>query len=193
MTVAAETRSPDDLPGRSGTATAQASTLDVAPGSVVTVRDEDWLVTGVEATGDGVTVRVVGLQGLAQDQPAAFQSSLDHIEVKDPRKATIVGDGSSKYRKARLLLETTLRKTPFQRNSNALTVSTQMLARPLSYQQAAVRKALDPKHVRPRILLADAVGLGKTLEIGMILAELVRRGRGDRILIVTPKHVLEQM
>src|SRR5690625_7567806 len=27
----------------------------------------------------------------------------------------------------------------------------------------------------------------------MILSELVRRGRGDRILIVTPKHVLEQM
>ena len=27
----------------------------------------------------------------------------------------------------------------------------------------------------------------------MILAELVRRGRGERILIVTPKHVLEQM
>ncbi|MGO3152731.1 MAG: helicase-related protein [Galactobacter sp.] len=166
---------------------------DVAPGSVVTVRDADWLVTGVESTSDGITIRVTGLQGLVQDQPAAFQSSLDDIQVKNPREAKIVGDGSSRYSKARLLLETTLRKTPFQRNSNALTVSTQMLARPLSYQQAAVRKALDPRHVRPRILLADAVGLGKTLEIGMILAELVRRGRGDRILVVTPKHVLEQM
>ncbi len=75
----------------------------------------------------------------------------------------------------------------------SLTVSTQALARPLSYQQAAVRKALDPDNLRPRILLADAVGLGKTLEIGMILSELVRRGRGDRILIVTPRHVLEQL
>ena len=56
-----------------------------------------------------------------------------------------------------------------------------------------MRKALDPENLRPGILLADAVGLGKTLEIGMILSELVRRGRGERILIVTPRHVLEQM
>ena len=75
----------------------------------------------------------------------------------------------------------------------ALTVSTHMLADALAYQQAAVRKALDPQHIRPRILIADAVGLGKTLEIGMILAELVRRGRGERILVVTPQHVLEQI
>ena len=68
-----------------------------------------------------------------------------------------------------------------------------MLADPLGYQQAAVRKALDPENLRTRILLADAVGLGKTLEIGMILSELIRRGRGERILIVTPRHVLEQM
>ncbi len=68
-----------------------------------------------------------------------------------------------------------------------------MLANTLKYQYLAVQKALDPRNVRPRILIADAVGLGKTLEIGMILSELVKRGRGDRILIVTPRHVLEQM
>ncbi len=74
-----------------------------------------------------------------------------------------------------------------------LTTAHRMLADPLDYQRTAVRQALDPDKLRPRILIADAVGLGKTLEIGMILSELVRRGRGERILVVTPKHVLEQM
>jgi superfamily II DNA or RNA helicase len=42
------------------------------------------------------------------------------------------------------------------------------------------------------MLIADVVGLGKTLEIGLTLAELIRRGRGERLLVVTPQHVLEQ-
>ncbi|KQT01306.1 hypothetical protein ASG23_06980 [Cellulomonas sp. Leaf395] len=86
-----------------------------------------------------------------------------------------------------------LRKTPIPITETALTTAHRALADPLPYQFRAVEKALDPDNLRPRILLADAVGLGKTLEIGMILSELARRGRGERILVVTPKHVLEQM
>lgn len=43
-----------------------------------------------------------------------------------------------------------------------------MLSRNLKYQQIVVAKALDTRNIRPRILIADAVGLGKTLETGMI-------------------------
>jgi ERCC4-related helicase len=180
----------DDVPTKAEEATTE---LNVAPGSIVVVRDEEWLVTSAEQGADGWLVRVRGLSELVAETTAAFYSSLDTIEVQDPSKAKVVADGSSGYRDSRLWLEALIRKTPVPYGDQALTVSTHMLADALAYQRAAVTKALDPQHIRPRILIADAVGLGKTLEIGMILAELVRRGRGERILVVTPKHVLEQM
>lgn len=167
--------------------------INVAPGSIVVVRDEEWLVTKAEQGADGWLVHVRGLSELVADTTAAFYSSLDKIKPQDPREAKVVADGSSGYRDSRLWLEALLRKTPVPYGDQALTVSTHMLADALAYQRAAVTKALDPLHIRPRILIADAVGLGKTIEIGMILSELVRRGRGERILVVTPKHVLEQM
>ena len=167
--------------------------LNVAPGSIVIVRDEEWLVTSAERGSDGWLVRVRGLSELVADTTAAFYTSLDAVEVLDPADAKIRSDGSSGYRDSRLWLESMLRKTPIPYGQQSLTVSTRMLSDSLGYQRVAVVKALDPAHIRPRILLADSVGLGKTIEIGMILAELVRRGRGERILIVTPRHVLEQM
>lgn len=165
----------------------------IAPGSVVVVRDEEWLVRATEQTADGLLIRASGLGELVRDTEATFYGSLDAITPLDPAAARVVPDVSPQYRTARLWLESTIRKTAVPLADPSLTVSTRALADVLPYQQSAVRKALDPANLRPRILLADAVGLGKTLEIGMILSELVRRGRGDRILIVTPRHVLEQM
>jgi len=167
--------------------------ISIAPGSVVIVRDEEWLVTGVEQTSDGRLLRCQGLSELVRDTTASFYEGLDEIAALDPAASVVVADDSPYYRRSRLWLEATLRKTAVPLDGRALTVTGDMLADPLGYQQAAVRKALDPANLRTRILLADAVGLGKTLEIGFILSELIRRGRGERILIVTPRHVLEQM
>ncbi len=167
--------------------------LAVAPGSVVLVRDEEWLVTGVDDTTDGALLTVQGLSELVRDTTATFYESLDEITPVDPRLINVVADDSPGYRRTRLWLEATLRKSALPIDDPSIGVSTEVLADPLAYQHEAVRRALDPSNLRPRILLADAVGLGKTLEIGMILSELVRRGRGERILIVSPRHVLEQM
>ena len=167
--------------------------LNVAPGSIVTVRDADWLVTNATPTRDGLLVEVTGLSELVRDTRAAFYEHLDEIVPFDPRAAKVRTDDSPRHRRSRLWLEATLRRSPMPLGDGRLSVSTEMLADTLGYQRAAVAKALSPENLRPRILLADTVGLGKTIEIGMILSELVRRGRGERILIVTPKHVLEQM
>lgn len=43
---------------------------------------------------------------------------------------------------------------------------------------------------RPRILIADEVGVGKTIEAGLILRELQSRQRIDRVLILCPKALV---
>jgi hypothetical protein len=138
---------------------------------VVIVRDEEWLVTGVEHTTDGRLLRCQGLSELVRDTTASFYEGLDaDLHVLDPAEATVVADDSPHYRRSRLWLEAALRKTAVPLDGTALTVSVDMLADPLGYQQAAVRKALDQANLRTRILLADAVGLGKTLEIGCVFS-----------------------
>ncbi len=164
-----------------------------APGLTVEVRDEEWLITQAIQTQDGWQLQVRGLSDYVRDTTATFYDALDEITVFDPAEVTVVPDRSAQYRHTRLWLETTIRQTPVPLYHPELTVSPKMLADPLEYQRDAVRQALSADIIRPRILLADAVGLGKTLEIGFIVSELIRRGRGDRILVVTPKHVLEQM
>lgn len=44
----------------------------------------------------------------------------------------------------------------------------------------------------PRMILADEVGLGKTIEAGLVLKELRARGLADRVLIVTPASLTRQ-
>ena len=167
--------------------------LDVAPGDMVTVRDEQWTVAKVEQAARGALIHVRGVTELVRDTTASFYEELDTITPFDPREVRVVGDGSPHYRRTRVQLEAILRKAPVPLQDPALYASASMLADSLSYQHEAVAKALNPQSIRPRLLIADAVGLGKTIEIGMILSELVARGRGERILIVTPRSVLEQM
>jgi superfamily II DNA or RNA helicase len=170
------------------------SATDAHPaGSVVVVRDEEWIVSSSERAGDGWKVRCVGRTELVRGTTATFFTGLDRIERLDPAEAQLVQDTSPGFRRSRLWVEAVRRKTPVPLHEPGLTVAQDMLLDPMEYQRQAVQKALDPTRLRPRLLIADAVGLGKTLEIGMTLAELQRRGRADRVLVVTPRHVLEQM
>ncbi len=60
----------------------------------------------------------------------------------------------------------------------------------LPHQIEAVKTALGP--MRGYCLLADEVGLGKTVEAGIIIKELLLRGLAQRILILTPRDLCTQ-
>lgn len=140
-----------------------ASLASVAPGSMVVVRDEEWMVTGVSQTRDGTLVSCQGLSELVAGSTAQFLQALDEIIPFEPRDTKVVPDLSRNHQRARLWLEATLRKTPLPIDDQHLAVSTNMLADALGYQREAVSKALDPDTLRPRILLADAVGCARRL------------------------------
>ena len=61
---------------------------------------------------------------------------------------------------------------------------------PLPHQLYAVSRALSGERVR--YLLADEVGLGKTIEAGLILRELKARGLVRRTLVVAPAGLVGQ-
>lgn len=61
---------------------------------------------------------------------------------------------------------------------------------PLPHQLHALKKALRTNQVR--YILADEVGLGKTIEAGMIIEELKARGLIKRVLVVCPTGLVTQ-
>ncbi|KIX33647.1 helicase [Burkholderia pseudomallei] len=61
---------------------------------------------------------------------------------------------------------------------------------PLPHQLYALNRAISQDRVR--YLFADEVGLGKTIEAGLVLRELKLRGRATRILVVAPKGLVRQ-
>ncbi|MDA0814408.1 MAG: DEAD/DEAH box helicase, partial [Verrucomicrobia bacterium] len=113
---------------------------------------------------------------------------LDTIEPVDPRNTQLVQDQSSGYRMAKLFLEAQLRQMP------ATGVEPDLegmgVFKPMKFQIQTVEWAL--RQLRPRLLLADAVGLGKTIQVGMVLSELMRRGRANRVLVLAKKSMLTQ-
>lgn len=61
---------------------------------------------------------------------------------------------------------------------------------PEAYQFVPAARLLDAP--RPSLLIADEVGLGKTIEAGICLTELIARGRARRILLVVPPGLIPQ-
>lgn len=169
-----------------------------APGSRVRVRGEEWAVEkSLPIKTGGFAVHVKGLTELVRGHQAIFLDSLDDIQHLRPEDTRLVSDDSTGFRQTRLYLETLLRRTP--PTDTRIHLAHRAAIDPMPYQFVPTRRALgepmpdtERQAVRPRILIADGTGLGKTIEAGILLTELIKRGRARRILVVATKALLTQ-
>ena len=162
----------------------------IAPGAHIELRDAVWRVQRVDATSTGSQAwRCVGISEIVRDQEALFLEEYEpEVRVLDPRETRLERDMSSQHRAGLLYMESLLRDVPPQ--SDGLYVGHRAAMDVLGFQLEPAWMALSKP--RQRILIADAVGLGKTLEAGILLSELIRRGRARRILVATTKSMLTQ-
>ena len=163
----------------------------LAPGARIVVRDSEWLIrkTLKAAAGSRVIIEVVGVSDFIKHESAQFIADLEEdLVVLDPKETNLVNDNSSGYLKSLLFIEANLKQTA-PTDSN-LYIGHKAAMDTLPFQLEPSLKAL--KMPRQRLLIADAVGLGKTLEAGILVSELIRRGKGRRILVVTTKSMLTQ-
>lgn len=161
----------------------------LSPGMRVLVRGQEWLVIRVAVNSLGQhAVTCTGISPLVRDTQATFLDDLDEITPVDPTKTRFIPDMSSHAERSHLFLESLLRDTaPMDRKIH---VGNKAAMDSLPYQLVPAEQAL--AQPRQRILIADAVGLGKTLEAGILMAELIKRHRGRRILVVTAKSMMLQ-
>jgi superfamily II DNA or RNA helicase len=164
--------------------------LPYAPGARVVIRDEEWLVRRVDPSSDNGDLLICdGVSDLVRGRSSHFLTKLeDEIIVLDPAKTELVNDSSSHFNSTFLYLEAQLRRsTP---NDDRIHLGHRAVMNLVPYQLDPALQAL--RQPRQRILIADAVGLGKTLEAGILTTELIQRGRGQRILVITQKSMLTQ-
>jgi superfamily II DNA or RNA helicase len=156
--------------------------MKYAKGSLVQARGREWIVLP-ESSEDFLLLRPLGgtdyeITGihlaLEEVKPASFQ-------LPDPNQP---GD----YRSARLLRDAI--RLGFRSSAGPFRSFGRINVEPRPYQLVPLLLAL--KHDTVRLLIADDVGIGKTIEACLIARELLDRGEVSRLAVLCPPHLAEQ-
>jgi len=158
--------------------------MSYSPGSLVQARGREWVVLP-ESTGDWLVLRPLGgtdrevaglylpLEG-ADVRPATF-------DLPDPARP---GDFNS----CRLLRDAV--RLGFRSSAGPFRSFARLNVEPRPYQLVPLLMALKLDPVR--LLIADDVGIGKTVEAALIARELLDRGEVQRMAVLCPPHLAEQ-
>ena len=155
-----------------------------APGSLVSARGREWVVLGGSSAD---TLRVRPVTGSDEDR------TLIHLplEIEPVREARfplpdarqLGGHDSALLLRDALLLSLRRGAGPFRSIG-------QIAVEPRAYQLVPLLMALKLDPVR--LLVADDVGVGKTIEALLIARELLDRGDVDRTVVLCPPHLVDQ-
>ena len=161
-----------------------AAAVQFKPGDLVSARGREWVVLP-ETDQDLLKLRPLG--GAEDDATLIYVP----LEPEQPQAATfdLPNPNNPGSREAALLLRDALRLKlragagPFRSFGN-------INVEPRAYQLVPLLMALKLNPVR--LLVADDVGIGKTIEAGLIARELIDRGEIRRLTVICPPHLCEQ-
>jgi superfamily II DNA or RNA helicase len=156
--------------------------MSFAVGSLITARGREWVVLP-DSTDELVIARPLGG---TDDEIAGICTALEDVQPASfaPPDATKVGD----YRSCRMLRDAL--RLGFRSSAGPFRCFGKIAAEPRPYQLVPLLMALKLDPVR--LLIADDVGVGKTIEALLVARELLDRGECQRLTVLCPPHLAEQ-
>ena len=154
-------------------------------GSLVTARGREWVVLPNNGGPDLLRLRPLGG---AEDDATLISLPLEPVP---PRPATFPPPDPDKTgaQAAALLLRDALR-LKLRAGAGPFRCFGNIAVEPRAYQLVPLLMALKMGTVR--LLIADDVGIGKTIEAGLIARELLDRGEIQRLAVLCPPHLCDQ-
>ncbi|MBD2247479.1 helicase-related protein [Nostoc sp. FACHB-888] len=164
-----------------------AQTVNHSPGSVVTCRSRQWVILPSE---NQDVIRLRPLSG-NEDEIAGIYQKLLEEELEKIESATFpLPQATSVQDHAAALLLMDAARLLLRSGAGPFRCLGRLSLRPRPYQLVPLLMALKLETVK--LLVADDVGIGKTIEAGLIARELLDRGEVKRIAVLCPPHLCDQ-